>query len=41
MEKKEYKIGDGVLLIPSNIEEKIVEILRKNKAKYKSTRVWR
>ncbi len=40
MEKKEYKIGDGVLLIPSNIEEKIVEILRKNKAKYKSTKVW-
>jgi len=40
IDKREYKIGDGVLLVPSNLEEKIVEILRKNRAKYKSTRVW-
>lgn len=41
IEKKEYKIGDGVFLVPSNMEEKIVEILRKNKAKYKTTKVWK
>lgn len=41
IDKKEYKIGDGVLLVPSSIEEKVVEILRRNKAKYKSTKVWK
>jgi len=40
IEKKEYRIGDGVLLIPSNIEEKIIKILRQNKARHKSIKVW-
>lgn len=40
IDKKEYKIGDGVLLLPSKIEEKIVDILKGNNATYKSIKVW-
>lgn len=41
IDNKEYRIGDGVLLVPSNMEEKIVEILKKNKARYRCIKVWK
>lgn len=39
--KQEYKLGDGVLLVPSDMEERILELLRVNGAKYRSIKVWK
>jgi len=41
IERKEYKLGDGVLLVPSDMEEEILQLLSEEGAKYKSTKIWR
>jgi len=41
IDRKEYKLGDGVLFVPSDMEEEILELLSKERAKYKSIKIWR
>ncbi len=41
IDRKEYKLGDGVLFMPSDMEEEILELLSKEGAKYKSIKIWR
>lgn len=41
IDRKEYKLGDGVLFVHSDMEEEIFELLSKEGAKYKSIKIWR
>jgi len=38
--KKEFKLSKGVLLIPSTMEEAVIAILKNNRAKYELLKIW-
>jgi len=38
--KEEYRLGNGVIMVPSTMENKILEILKNNRAKYRSQKIW-
>ena len=41
IDEEEYKLGDGVLLVPSDKEEEILKLLKGNGARYRSIKVWK
>ena len=41
IDKKEYKLGNGVLMVPSAIEEGIIKVLKENNADFRAIKVWK